>query len=224
MNPMKRIVADSTMLYDGSQINPLWSYEYLDVRGDSIIVFRGAMDVRYVKDIEDEKNRKQIKGDDLIHLIVERFDPPASIRQAYYLQRMLVICVQDVLRDLGVITKRSGDDLFVDGKKLTVSIATAGISSEKIHCGINLTSQGTPVEANAIGLYELGIDADSWKDIGNKIAERFLKSRILNPTSARRDVWTGCECDFSLPGTQSRHPCTREHAGMTPSVCNVSLT
>ena len=174
MNPMKRIVADSTMLYDGSQINPLWSYEYLDVRGDSIIVFRGAMDVRYIKDIEDEKNRKQIKGDDLIHLIVERFDPPASIRQAYYLQRMLVICVQDVLRDLGVITKRSGDDLFVDGKKLTVSIATAGISSEKIHCGINLTSQGTPVEANAIGLYELGIDGDSWKDIGNKIAERFV--------------------------------------------------
>ncbi|MEA1943772.1 MAG: DUF366 family protein, partial [Euryarchaeota archaeon] len=149
MNPMKPIVTDSVILYDGSQIGPLWGYEYLDVRGDSIIVFRGAMDVRYIKDIEDEKNQKKIKGDDLIHFIVERFDSPASIRQAYYLQRMLIICIQDVLRNFGVITERNGDDLFVDGKKLTVSIATAGISSEKIHCGINLTSRGTPVEANA---------------------------------------------------------------------------
>lgn len=174
VNAMRLAVVDAPLLYDGSQINPLWAYEYQDVRGDSIVVFRGAMDVRDIKDVEDEKNKKAIRGSDLIHFIVERFDSPAGIRQAYYLQRMLVVCIQDVLRNYGVPSERMGDDLFVDGKKLTVSIATAGISSEKIHCGINLTGKGTPPEASAIGLYELGIDPDLWKDIGKEIAERFV--------------------------------------------------
>ena len=143
---MKPVVLDGSLLYDGSQINPLWAYECADVRGDSIIIFRGEMDVRDVKDLEDLKNRDAITGDDLIHLIVERFDSPAGIRQAYYLQRMLIVCVQDVLRGYGVTSERRGDDIFVGGRKLTVSIATAGVSSEKIHCGINLTSVGTPPE------------------------------------------------------------------------------
>ncbi len=174
VNSMRLAVVDTPILYDGSQINPLWAYEYLDVRGDSIVVFRGAMAVSDIKDVEDEKNNKAIEGSDLIHLIVERFDSPAGIRQAYYLQRMLVVCIQDVLRNYGVSSERNGDDLFVDGEKLTVSIATAGISSEKIHCGINLTGRGTPPEANATGLHELEIDPDLWKDIGKAIAERFV--------------------------------------------------
>ncbi len=174
VNAMKLAVVDAPILYDGSQINPLWAYEYLDVRGDSIIVFRGAMAVSDIKDVEDEKNNKAIEGSDLIHFIVERFDSPAGIRQAYYLQRMLIVCIQDVLRNCGVSSVRNGDDIFVDGKKLTVSIATAGISSEKIHCGINLTVIGTPPEANATGLHELEINPDQWTDIGKSIAERFI--------------------------------------------------
>jgi len=158
MSSMKSVVIDRQMMYDGSQIDPLWAYEH----------------VVHVKDIEDEKGGKAIRGDSLIHLIVERFDSPANMRHAYYLQRILIVCVQDVLRNLGVTADRSGDDLFVDGGKLTVSIATAGISSEKIHCGINLTGRGTPAEANAVGLSEIGIDPDSWKEIGKEIADRFV--------------------------------------------------
>ncbi|RLG30982.1 DUF366 domain-containing protein [Methanosarcinales archaeon] len=174
MSSMKSVVIDRQMMYDGSQIDPLWAYEQLDVRGDSVIVFRGAMDVVHIKDIEDEKDGKAIRGDSLIHFIVERFDSPANMRHAYYLQRILIVCVQDALRNLGVTAERNGDDLFVDGGKLTVSIATAGITSEKIHCGINLTGRGTPAEANAVGLSELGIDPDSWMEIGKGIASRFV--------------------------------------------------
>ena len=174
MSSMKSVVIDRQIMYDGSQIDPLWAYEYMDARGDSVIIFRGAMDVVHVKDIEDEKDGKAIRGDSLIHLVVERFDSPANIRHAYYLQRILIVCVQDVLRNLGVTAERCGDDLFVDGGKLTVSIATAGISSEKIHCGINLTDRGTPADANAVGLSELGIDPDLWEEIGQEIADRFI--------------------------------------------------
>jgi len=168
-------ILSNPIKYDGSQINPLWAYD-LGIKGDSIVVFRGAMDIQneYIKDLEDKKNKKEIKGKDLIHFIVERFDSPASIRLAYYMQRLLIICLKEVLETYSIKTSREGDDLYIDKKKLTVSIATAGISCEKIHCGINLTSEGTPEDVETIGLFELGFNRD-WKKISTEIAELFIK-------------------------------------------------
>lgn len=159
--------------YDGSQIAPLWAYG-IGIKGDSIVVFHGPMDVTFenMKDLEDEKAGKTITGDNLIHIIVERFDSPASMRLAYYMQRLLIICIRDVLMNHGIITTRSGDDLFVDGRKLTVSIATAGVSSEKIHCGINITTRGTPPEVKTTALTDLGIK--EWRAIAQEIAETFV--------------------------------------------------
>jgi len=36
----------------------------------------------------------------------------------------------------GIETTRSGDDLYIADEKLTVSIATASITSEKMHLGL----------------------------------------------------------------------------------------
>ena len=160
--------------YDGSQIAPLWAYS-MGIKGDSIVIFHGPMDVTFdnMKDFEDRKAGKTIKGDDLIHIIVERFDSPASMRLAYYMQRLLIICVRDVLLDHGIKTIRNGDDLFVDDGKLTVSIASAGVGSEKIHCGINLTTRGTPPDVKTAALEECGIK--DWKKIAEEISETFIK-------------------------------------------------
>lgn len=159
--------------YDGSQIAPLWAYNS-GIKGDSIVVFHGAMDVSFenMKDLEDEKAGKTIKGDDLIHIIVERFDSPASMRLAYYMQRLLIVCVRDVLAAHGIQTKRNGDDLFVGDGKLTVSIASAGVSSEKVHCGINITTKGTPPEVKTAALSDFGIK--DWKPVAQEIAETFV--------------------------------------------------
>ncbi len=159
--------------YDGSQIAPLWAYS-MGIKGDSIVVFHGAMDVTFenMKDLEDRRAKKTIRGDDLIHIIVERFDSPASMRLAYYMQRLLVVCVKDVLEGHGIKTIRNGDDLFIEGRKLTVSIASACISSEKIHCGINLTTRGTPEDIKTAALEDFGIK--DWKIIAQGIAEAFL--------------------------------------------------
>ncbi|MCL7414631.1 MAG: DUF366 family protein [ANME-2 cluster archaeon] len=144
--------------YDGSQIEPLWAYSR-GIQGNSIVVFRGAMDIldANVKDLEDLKNKKAIRGGDMLHFIVERFDSPASMRLAYFMQRMLVVCAKDVLRRHGIESKREGDDLFVGTGKLTVSIATAGISSEKVHFGINISCEGTPPDVRVACLDPLGI-------------------------------------------------------------------
>ena len=169
---MKVAVLDEVIHYDGSQINPLWGFSQ-GIKGDSTIVFRGSMDVSDVKDAEDDKLGLAIAGSDLIHFIVERFASPASIREAYYMQRMLIVCIQDELREHGVSARRSGDDLFVEGGKLTVSIATASVSSLKIHAGINITSIGTPDDVVTIGLTELGLN--NWEDFGHAVAEHFAR-------------------------------------------------
>lgn len=159
--------------YDGSQIAPLWAYS-MGIKGDSIVVFHGRMDVTFenMKDLEDEKAGKTIRGDDLIHIIVERFDSPASMRLAYYMQRLLIVCVRDVLMAHGIKTTRNGDDLFIDEGKLTVSIASAGVSSEKVHCGINITTRGTPPEVKTAALGDFGIK--DWRALAQEIAETFV--------------------------------------------------
>src|SRR3990172_6664150 len=121
-------ILPNTIKYDGSQIAPLWAYS-MGIKGDSIVIFHGPMDVTLenMKDFEDKNAGKTIKGEDLIHIIVERFDSPGSMRLAYYMQRLLIVCIRDVLMDHEIRTKRKGDDLFVRDGKLTVSIASAGV-------------------------------------------------------------------------------------------------
>ncbi|VVB95566.1 Uncharacterised protein [uncultured archaeon] len=169
---ISRILPDK-IKYDGSQIAPLWAYS-MGIKGDSIVIFHGPMDVTLenMKDLEDSKAGKTIKGDDLVHIIVERFDSPASMRLAYYMQRLLIVCIRDVLLDHGIKGDRNGDDLFIGGRKLTVSIASAGVSSEKIHCGINITTRGTPRDVRTAGLEELGIK--EWKNIAEEISGTFI--------------------------------------------------
>ena len=170
---ISKILPD-TIKYDGSQIAPLWAYS-MGIKGDSIVIFHGSMDVtpENMKDFEDRRAGKAIAGDDLIHIIVERFDSPSSMRLAYYMQRLLIICVKETLGKRGIRTTRNGDDLFIDDGKLTVSIASAGVSGEKIHCGINITTEGTPVDVKTAALLDFGIK--DWKALAQEIAQSFVR-------------------------------------------------
>lgn len=171
---MKSLIFADPISYDGSQIAPLWAYS-MGIKGDSVVIFHGSMDVTIenMKDFEDEKAGKTIKGDDLVHFIVERFDSPASMRLAYYMQRLLIICISEILAKHGIRTIRNGDDLFVDDGKLTVSIATAGVTSEKIHCGINITTKGTPADVRTAALLDIGIN--DWKAFAKEISDTYIK-------------------------------------------------
>lgn len=169
---MKIELLSDTLDYDGSQIEPLWAYSK-GISGDSIVLFRGAMDIPdfNIKDLEDLQNNLAIKGGDMLHFIVERFDSPGSIRLAYYMQRLLVVCAKDVLFHHNIESIRSGDDLFIGMGKLTVSIASAGITSEKIHFGINISCNGTPKDVEVACLNGLGIT--DFMGVGKDIATTF---------------------------------------------------
>jgi hypothetical protein len=170
-------VLEDPVFYDGSQIEPLWAYKHYGILGDCVIVFRGGMDVaeERMKDLEDVRGKNKISGDDVLHLIVERFESPGNMLISYLLQRLLVMSAQAVLNVYGIETTRSGDDLFVADEKLTVSIATASIASEKMHLGINITTTGTPKGVAITSLTSLGIEPDESLSIGRDIADMFSR-------------------------------------------------
>ncbi len=169
---MKCIIPDGRIDYDGSQIGSLWAYTQFKVQEDSIVCFRGSCDVSafHMIDLEDRMNEEKIESPDMIHFIVEHFDS-TSLALAYTRQRLLACIALEALIDRKVIVTRSGDDLFYDGEKMSVSIASASAVSHKIHFGINVRSEEWGSLAKA-GLTDAEADA-LLAEIGSRYASEY---------------------------------------------------
>lgn len=137
---MKCIVLSEKFDYDGSQISSLWAYNSFGVQEDSIVVFRGVCDVKieHMIDLEDRRANESIWSEDMVSFIIEHFDS-VDLKLVYARQRLFTAIVREYFAGIGVETTRQGDDLFLKGKKLTVSIASASAVSQKIHFGINVS-------------------------------------------------------------------------------------
>ena len=77
--------------------------------------------------------------------------------------------------------ERSGDDLYVEGKKLTVSIATKSLTSILIHTGININSEGAPIRAcgleNDLGIKDIpGLALEIMENYANELEDIVLAS------------------------------------------------
>ena len=88
---------------------------------------------------------------------------------------------REILSEHGIVSKREGDDIFVDGGKLSISIATASLSSMKIHFALNLEDKGTPDDVDTIGLYDIRdsngeqiFNESNVVDLINETANRFI--------------------------------------------------
>jgi len=152
---MKCIILPDKLDYDGSQISSLWAYNNFGVQDDSVVVFRGACDVRieHMIDLEDRRANESIWSEDMVSFIIEHFDS-TDLKLIYARQRLFTAIVKEYLDGIGVQTSREGDDLFLQGKKLTVSIASTSAVSQKIHFGINVSHD---IYGN---MKEAGIGAD----------------------------------------------------------------
>jgi len=174
---MKYKKLEEPLLYDGSPIEPFWAFKELKVKGPSIVAWIGPMNIKPDELIDYEDVGLEIKSDEMIHFIVEHFDcQPANIKICYHRQRILVMIVKDILSELNINTSRNGDDLYFEGKKLSVSIATCSNSSMKIHFGMNVTNKGTPDDIETIGLLECQKDMNYQKinELIDKISESFI--------------------------------------------------
>lgn len=197
---MKFKFIDKPEKYDGSQLVSLRSYLKHKILGDSIVAWIGACDIpfEHMVDGEDLNAGAAIRGDRMVHFIVEKFD--SQLLAGVSLQRLLASIVKDYLvektGEAGQCLYRSGDDIYARSAhlkrlekfktplatkkaksqakqadpKLSISIATQSPISSLIHFAVNITNKGTPVRT--LSLEDLDVEP---KKFANEILKRFAQ-------------------------------------------------
>ncbi len=146
--------------YTGAELCPHWIYRTFKLQGDAIVAFCGECEVKLTEmvDIEDVINNEPIYSKLMLNFIVEHFN--IGLVEGVIRQRLLICIIKEELEKLLTCSPvhlftRIGDDLFINNKKLSVSIATKSLTSVLMHIGINIDPEGAPIKA--IGLKDLGI-------------------------------------------------------------------
>ncbi|NDD93426.1 DUF366 family protein [bacterium] len=155
---------ESPRAYTGVELRPHFLLTELGLRGSALGAFIGACDVKteHLVDWEDRLAQDKILAGEMVHFIGEFFG--ATLREGVLRQRLfMATCAQILSEQMPEAQRqrspisRDGDDLFWEGRKISVSIVTASPVSQLLHVGINVDPQGAPVPA--VGLRELGVDA-----------------------------------------------------------------
>ena len=172
---------DEIFEYDGSQINPSWAFQEFGIYGSSIVTWIGPVNITPDNSKDFADVGLEIKSNYMVNFICEFFDQqPPNMRVAYLRQRLLVMIFREILTEYGIQTKREGDDIFVDGGKLSISIASISLSSAKIHFALNLEDKGTPSDVETIGLYDIKVNGEqvfnqnNLLDLINKTVKNFI--------------------------------------------------
>jgi len=150
MMQLKTHFTDEIIAYTGRELCSHWIYRNFGMLGDAAVAFVGPCDVTQagMVDLEDVLNNDFIYSKKMLNFIVEIFG--IDLQQGVVLQRLFTSIIQDKINAVlpNHPVRRRGDDLFYqDTAKLSVSICTKSPTSILIHTGLNIDSEGTPVEA-----------------------------------------------------------------------------
>lgn len=170
---MKSLFIAETFTYDGSQLSQQFAYKKYALLGNSIVSWVGPCDIQneFMKDGEDLLAGEKIYSEEMLHFIIELFD--VRLLSMVAIQRLFSAQLLELLRELkaGLVAYRKGDDIYIDENlKLNISIASVGVMSGMIHCGVNVSSKNTPVPT--MSLKDLGLDP---KKLALTMMERFSK-------------------------------------------------
>ncbi len=182
---MKYELIENEIKYEGYQLCPHWIYKNFKIQGDAIVGFVGECEVKLSEmvDIEDVINNEPIYSKKMLSFITEQFN--VNLVEGVFRQRLLVCVIKEALENRGFNVRRNGDDLFINDKKLTVSIATKSLTSILIHTGINIDSTGAPVKACGLE-NDLGIsDIDTFANEIMKNYTKELEDIVLASTKVR---------------------------------------
>ena len=169
---MKTLFIDKEIKYIGSQLEPHWIYKNFKIQGDAVVAFCGECDVKLSEmvDIEDVINNEPIYSKYMLSFISEQFN--IGLVEGVFRQRLLICTIKEILEKRGFKITRNGDDLFVNGKKLSVSIATKSLTSVLIHTGINILSDGAPIEVSAL---ESDLNIKDIKEFALEVMDSYSK-------------------------------------------------
>ena len=155
---MKTLFTQESIDYTGRELRPHWIMERFGLVGDAVVAFTGSCNVsgQDLVDIEDRTLGNTVAADRMLHFLAEIFG--IGLPGIVFAQRLMCITAKDAVEAAGrAVVKRDGDDLFVGTGKLSVSVATVSPVSGLIHMGLNITTDGVPVEAACLA--DLGVDA-----------------------------------------------------------------
>lgn len=171
---MKFRFLECSETYDGSQLVSLRNYLKHQLLGDSVVAWIGPCNVavEHMVDGEDLLAEAEIRGDRMVHFIVELFD--STLFAAVGMQRLMAAITLDTIRQLSEVKtltvqlRREGDDIFCGDRKFSISIATQSPTSSLIHFAVNAINRGTPVPT--ISCEEFNVDP---RLLANEILQRF---------------------------------------------------
>lgn len=151
---MKTKFIEKEIKYTGTELSPHWVYKNFNLQGDAVVAFVGECEVNLTEmvDIEDLINNEPIYSKSMLNFIVEHFN--INLIEGVTRQRLFICIIKEVLENILLTShpspltiERKGDDLYIEGKKLSVSIATKSPTSVLMHIGLNINSEGAPVQA-----------------------------------------------------------------------------
>lgn len=167
---MKTHFIENEIKYIGSQLAPHWIYKNFKIQGDAIVAFVGECEVKLTEmvDIEDVINNEPIYSKYMLSFITEQFN--VELVEGVFRQRLLMCIIKEALEKRGFLVRRNGDDLFVNDKKLSVSIATKSMTSVLIHTGINILSEGAPISVSGL---ESDLDIKDIKEFALEVMKNY---------------------------------------------------
>ncbi len=176
------MILKEKVTYTGKELRSGWIQARTGLSDDAAVGFVGPCRVENedLVDMDDVRAGAFIASAAMAHVIVEH--PGCGIETAVLRQRILVCLLCELLSEKGCGVRRSGDDVFFDDRKLTVSIAAPGPRSALIHLGVNVDPEGAPVPA--VGLDEMKIDA---LGLLRELLERYVKE-LASAAHATRKV------------------------------------
>lgn len=155
----KTHIEPATLAYTGNELRPHFLYEHWGMKGNAIVAFIGPANVElgHMVDVEDRIKKAPIASDAMVHFLAEWFID--SLYEGVLLQHLFVAEVYSYLWESGVrgLSKR-GNDIYFEGRKFNVSIATKTAVSVLMHAGFNVRNDGTPIPTAALS--EMGISAE----------------------------------------------------------------
>ena len=143
--------------YTGEQLCSHFIQNTTGFFGDAIIAFKGACKVdNYMVDLSDRMKRKFIYSESMLHFLIEHFDD--DLEKTIIRKRLLISIMLEEIRKMTNMkdVERRENGIYIEGKKLTVAVATKSLVSTLIHAGLNIFSANTPIKTSCLS--DLGID------------------------------------------------------------------
>lgn len=180
---METRLLEVAIAYTGAQLRSGWITQIAGIIGDSAVAFLGPCEVapEHMVDMADLETGARISSPYMLHLIIEH--PGLDLAHITTRQRLLMAIAGEIINaHLGeTLLRRDGDDLYLQQRKLSISVATVSPVSGLIHAGFNVRGEGAPVPA--IGLVELGLDP---RDFAQRLLTAYATEITGGEAAARK--------------------------------------